>query len=121
MTVLVLNAGSSSLKVRLYAGGSARSLARAVFERIGGAATATLAVEDRPSQRRTADVTDHAAATRNALEWLRSLDVPTVDAVGHRVVHGGARFTAPVRIDDEVVRAIEALEGLAPLHNRPAL
>ena len=123
MTVLVLNAGSSSLKVRLYAmeGGSARSLARAVFERIGGAATATLAVEDRPSQRRTADVTDHAAATRNALEWLRSLDVPTVDAVGHRVVHGGTRFTTAVRIDDEVVRAIEALEGLAPLHNRPAL
>ncbi len=123
MTVLVLNAGSSSLKVRLYAmeGGSPRSLARAVFERVGGPATATLAVEGGPSQRRTVDVTDHAAAARHALQWLRSLDVPTVDAVGHRVVHGGTRFTAPVRIDDEVVRAIEALEGLAPLHNRPAL
>ena len=123
MTVLVLNAGSSSLKVRLYEidGGSSRSLARGVFERIGGRGTATLAVEGGPSQRRTVGVADHADATRRALEWIRSLDVPAVDAVGHRVVHGGTRFTAPVRVDDEVVREIEALEDLAPLHNRPAL
>jgi acetate kinase len=43
------------------------------------------------------------------------------DAVGHRVVHGGARFVRPVRIDDEVIDAIEQLRALAPLHNEPAL
>jgi acetate kinase len=45
----------------------------------------------------------------------------TADAVGHRVVHGGARFRDPVRIDEEVVDAIRDLSALAPLHNRPAL
>jgi acetate kinase len=43
------------------------------------------------------------------------------DAVGHRVVHGGSRFVRPVRIDDEVIAAIEQLRALAPLHNEPAL
>ena len=43
------------------------------------------------------------------------------DAVGHRVVHGGERFVAPVRIDDAVERAIDDLSEIAPLHNRPAL
>jgi acetate kinase len=48
-------------------------------------------------------------------------DYVEADAVGHRVVHGGARFVQPVRIDDEVVAAIEQLRALAPLHNEPAL
>ena len=48
-------------------------------------------------------------------------DYVEADAVGHRVVHGGARFVRPVRIDDEVIAAIEQLRALAPLHNEPAL
>ena len=44
-----------------------------------------------------------------------------VDAVGHRVVHGGARFTSPTRIDDTVVAALEAVRDLAPLHNGPGV
>jgi acetate kinase len=48
-------------------------------------------------------------------------DYVEADAVGHRVVHGGARFVQPVRIDDEVIAAIEQLRALAPLHNEPAL
>jgi acetate kinase len=48
-------------------------------------------------------------------------DYVEADAVGHRVVHGGARFVQPVRVDDEVIAAIEQLRALAPLHNEPAL
>jgi len=54
------------------------------------------------------------------LGWLAEGDTE-VDAVGHRVVHGGARFTAPTPIDDAVLAAVEGLESLAPLHNRPSL
>ena len=119
----MLNAGSSSLKVRLFEvdGTSLRPLARGLLERVGGRGTATWAVEGASTQRRALDVADHAEAARRALEWIESLGVRAVDAVGHRVVHGGERFTAPAWIDDEVVRAIAALEDLAPLHNRPAL
>jgi acetate kinase len=69
---------------------------------------------------REESVTDHALAVEHALEWLGTA-AADVEAVGHRVVHGGARFTAPTPIDDAVVAAIEALEDLAPLHNRPSL
>ncbi len=123
MTVLVLNAGSSSLKFGLYAveAGPPRRLARGVVERIGDRGTATLSMKDRPAERRSVEAADHADATRRVLEWIRSVDLPAVAAVGHRVVHGGAQFTAPTRIDDEVLGAVEALQGLAPLHNAPAL
>jgi acetate kinase len=79
--VLVVNAGSTSLKLHLVAG-------------------------DEGSQ---------------AVERLEDVDPGVVDAVGHRVVHGGARFRDPVVVDDEVIAAIEELTSLAPLHNRPAL
>jgi acetate kinase len=90
--VLVLNTGSSSVKYRL--------IEATTGERLGGGI-----VEE---------VTDHAEALAVVGEALSGA---SVDAVGHRVVHGGERFTAPTLIDDRVVDAVRELIPLAPLHN----
>lgn len=109
MRVLVLNSGSSSMKYRLFDG--ERTLARGVVERIG-----------EPG----GSAPDHIAAVRRVTEDL-GLDDPggdgagRLDAIGHRVVHGGLRFTQPTVIDDDVVAEVKALVPLAPLHNPPNL
>jgi acetate kinase len=124
MHVLAVNCGSSSLKFDLIAlGDGDRTLARGSIERIGDASASLDFSAGDGAVREGTDVRDHADATRRALDWLRSLagDAYAIDAVGHRVVHGGARFSAPVRIDDAVVAAIDDVSALAPLHNAPAL
>ncbi|MFI6067451.1 acetate/propionate family kinase [Micromonospora sp. NPDC051227] len=95
--VLVLNCGSSSVKWRRYDGD--RALDHGTVERIGepGGGPA-----------------DHAEAVRQILDGL---DLTGLAAVGHRVVHGGRTFSAPVLVDDAVLAAIEDLVPLAPLHN----
>ncbi|NES28734.1 acetate/propionate family kinase [Micromonospora terminaliae] len=95
--ILVLNCGSSSVKYRLYDGDEVR--AKGTVERVGepGGGPA-----------------DHETAVRQIIEGL---DLAGLAGVGHRVVHGGRKFSAPVRIDDRVVAAIEDLVPLAPLHN----
>jgi acetate kinase len=95
--VLVLNCGSSSVKYRLFDGD--RTLARGLIERIGEASS---------------PVPDHDAALRTV---MGNVDTNGLVAVGHRVVHGGGRFSAPTLIDDTVVTAVEQLVPLAPLHN----
>lgn len=99
--VLVLNAGSSSVKYRLFQ--DDETLAKGLIERIG---------------EEGGDATDHRAALRHIME---SVDLTGLAAVGHRVVHGGPRFSEPTIIDDDVVADIEALVPLAPLHNPAAL
>jgi acetate kinase len=125
MNVLALNCGSSTVKFRLLAveppapAAAARTLAGGLVERLG--ADARLAFErDGRAEVARARVADHAEAVGRVLGWLAEGD-DDVDAVGHRVVHGGARFTAPTPIDDAVLEAVETLESLAPLHNRPSL
>ena len=125
MRVLALNCGSSSVKFRCYAvderGDSGpRRLGGGLVERIGGTATLAFAQEGRSPLRETAAIGDHEAAVRRVLDWVRAEPVP-IDAVGHRVVHGGERFVQPTLIDGTVAGAIEALEELAPLHNGPSL
>jgi acetate kinase len=104
--VLVLNCGSSSVKYEVLevgTTGSPRRLRQSLIERVGEAA-----------------VPDHGAAIRTVLEEVHAAHV-RVDAVGHRVVHGGERFTRATLIDDAVIAAIAELETLAPLHNAPSL
>lgn len=97
MRILVLNAGSSSLKTSLIEEPGDRTLSRVELQRPPGPDAWT-------------DALRSAAA-----------DAGDVDAVGHRIVHGGSRFTAPLRLDADVVDDLDALRALAPLHNGPAL
>ena len=127
MIVLVLNAGSSSLKFQLIetderriAEDDDRRIARGIIERIGGEAILRFEAGNLVFQ--TAQpIRDHHGAVDAVLRWMRSaesgLSVRMIDAVGHRVVHGGERFTRSVLIDDEVMRGIEQTIDLAPLHN----
>lgn len=133
MNVLALNCGSSSLKFQVFAhdpaaaSGDARRLARGVVDRIGDEATLAFQAEGSPATRTREPIRDHEAAVRQVLGWLAAGgasprgDAIRIDAVGHRVVHGGDRFRESVLIDPDVLDAIEALETLAPLHNAPSL
>jgi acetate kinase len=124
VNVLVVNCGSSSVKLDVVAvdGASETRRARVRVERVGEGARLVLEADGRPSRDTDAVAEDHRAAVHVALDALGSADPGlSLDAVGHRIVHGGERFVGPTRVDDEVVRALEALETLAPLHNGPGL
>jgi acetate kinase len=122
--VLVINSGSSSVKYQLIRPTSGERLAAGLVERIGEGNAAWR--HERGADRRegSADLPDHDAAfdlvARNFAELGPPLDLDVV-AVGHRVVHGGERFSEPTLVDEEVERAIDELSALAPLHNPPAL
>ena len=123
MKVLALNCGSSSVKFRLFAleaGAEPRALGGGLVERIGGSSALAFQLDGRPPLRETARIADHEAAVRRVVEWIVA-GVPELNAVGHRVVHGGERFVQPTLIDPAVASAIEELEELAPLHNGPSL
>ncbi|HYE16619.1 MAG TPA: acetate kinase, partial [Pyrinomonadaceae bacterium] len=100
-------------------------LARGQVERIGGEAIITFHASGREPLRSTAPVRDTRAAVEAIIRWVTSetsgidtvKSVADIHAVGHRVVHGGERFTHSVLIDDEVLRGIEDCIELAPLHN----
>ncbi len=96
MNIFVINCGSSSVKYQVVDTDSGRALAKGSVQRIGD------------------DGRDHGAAIKDILDELSAL---TIDAVGHRVVHGGESFHDSCAITDEVVSAIEACIPLAPLHN----
>lgn len=131
MNVLVLNAGSSTLKFQLVrtdeermAAGTDERLARGQYDRIGGETIYAVSTKDAATIRGTAPLRDHRAAIDHLLTWLASdaSDVPIssiaeIEAVGHRVTHGGERFWRSVKIDDDVLRGIEETIELAPLHN----
>ena len=125
--VLVINSGSSSLKLQILDTAAEAELAWALVERIGEP-VGTLTVRrsgltGSAAEERTAEAgfPDHTAALARVLELADELHVhPTelgVEAVGHRVVHGGPAFHAPVEVTPEVEADIEELEVLAPLHN----
>jgi acetate kinase len=120
--IIVLNAGSSSLKFSLYAL-AGTNLVLDVRGQIEGLLTAprfvALDVTGAVIAERTwsAAMLDHAGATSFLLGFLeRDLARHRVIAIGHRVVHGGMRYDRPVIVDDDVVRELEALVPLAPLH-----
>ena len=125
MNVLAINCGSSTLKFRLLAlEGGERRLGGGIVKRIGADSVLSIEAADHEPSEAPIEAADHAEATARVLAWLDArglLGAGGVDAVGHRVVHGGERFSEPTLIDDDVVAGIDALSSLAPLHNRPAL
>jgi acetate kinase len=136
MNVLVFNCGSSSLKFQVIAPGVStatgerdRRLARGLIERIGSESTCTFTAAGKDTYHDTTPIPSQEQAVRKALSWLESTsaeghDRPLLhelDAVGHRVVHGGAHFHSSVLVDEAVIRTVESLNDLAPLHNPPAV
>ena len=132
MNVLVLNCGSSSLKFQLISTSleqidrnADRTLAKGHIERIGGAATLNFSVDGRPPVRSARPIRDVRAALDAVLQWIASDEaaiegvgsLADIQAIGHRVVHGGEKFAQSVLIDDEVLDGIEEMIELAPLHN----
>ncbi|MCD9144258.1 acetate kinase [Streptomyces albireticuli] len=122
--VLVLNSGSSSVKYQLLDMADGARLAVGLVERIGEE-TSRLAhtplATGGDKREKEAPIADHEAALKAVAQELAAdglgLDSPELAAIGHRVVHGGQKFTAPTVITDEVVAEIERLIPVAPLHN----
>jgi acetate kinase len=131
MKVLVLNSGSSSLKFQLVETDletiekdADRATAKGTIERIGSESLLNLKVEGRPAVRSTAPLRTHRAALDHVLRWLVSEEsgaglraLGDIEAVGHRVVHGGEKLTRSLIIDDAAFEQIEDCIDLAPLHN----
>ena len=124
MNVLVINAGSSSLKYQLLDMTSEKLLAKGLCERIGiDGKLVHEAPEKGPKHEADHAMPNHGAAMQVVIDTLldEKLGVikskTEINAVGHRVVHGGENFTSSARIDDKVLAAIEDVSDLAPLHN----
>jgi acetate kinase len=125
MRILAINCGSSTLKFAVLDASAEESSvthrAAGVVDRIGGDSIASLSVAGHAYEL-AKPTTDHAEAFGIAANMLQEEGALTdLEAVGHRVVHGGTRFREPVLIDDEVLDAIEVAAELAPLHNGPAI
>ena len=123
MKVLVINCGSSSLKYQLIDSSSEKVLAKGICERITIDGSIKHEIPGKNEIKKEIPMPDHSAAVRYVLDYLtddeygaiRSLD--EIDAIGHRVVHGGEKFAGSVVINDEVKKAIASCNDLAPLHN----
>ncbi len=134
MNVLVLNCGSSSVKFQLIESGGEsaamdrdRKLVVGLIDRLGDGATFKLKSGDTmspPEEKLAApnhEIAVRAIIARLGLTMSNGVGERQVDAVGHRVVHGGDLFTSAVAIDDDVLSRIESLNDLAPLHNPAAV
>ena len=124
MNILVINCGSSSLKFQLIDSETEKCIAKGLCERIGIEGSRITYTPDGGEKEQTVTpMPDHTEAIRLVLEALtnektgvvKSLD--EIGAVGHRIVHGGEKFAASTIITDEVMKAIEECNDLAPLHN----
>lgn len=126
MKVLAINCGSSSLKflvIEYRSFDNYQELSRGTVKGIGSEADFDFRICDGVTLSGKRFFQDHKEAVNYVVEWLSTADVSRTSilhdltAVGHRVVHGGSRFSSPVFIDDEIILEIEALTDLAPLHN----
>lgn len=122
-TVLVLNCGSSSLKYEVFRMPERESLGKGLVERIGEAGSFLAQSSPKGTIRIEETMADHGHAMARVAKALVDAKygilgkVDEIEAIGHRVVHGGERFASSVVIDDTVLKAIEANIELAPLHN----
>jgi acetate kinase len=129
MKILVLNCGSSSIKfqlietsVEMIEANADRSIAKGSVEKIGtDEAVLHLVVPPNPEQSVREEMLDQQTALTRSIQALKEAnalgDISQIEAVGHRVVHGGERYSASVMFDEEVVKVIQQCSELAPLHN----
>ncbi|SIT56763.1 Acetate kinase [Mesorhizobium prunaredense] len=121
--ILVLNAGSSSLKFQVFGFDGSGGLQRQVKGQIDGVGTSPRLLAIGPDKKplvdqaySPGDVPDLPAATNVAGTWLRKTQGFKLTAVGHRVVHGGPDYAEPIQVDEDVLRNLERYVPLAPLH-----
>lgn len=123
MNILVINAGSSSLKYQLLDSETHAVKAKGLCERIGIDGCIKHTPADKDAYEADIAMPTHSVAIKTVLELLTSpaygviKSIHEIDAVGHRVVHGGEEFSGSVLIDDKVMQALEDCIPLAPLHN----
>ena len=123
MKILVINCGSSSLKYQLIDSDTEAVLAKGLCERIGIDGAITHQAGEGEKKKEEVPMPDHDAAVSFVIEKLTDSEVGAVKelseigAVGHRVVHGGEKFAGSVLINEQVIKAIEEVSDLAPLHN----
>lgn len=128
MKVLVLNCGSSSLKYQLMDMESEKVVTKGTYERIGQDNSFVTIKQNGDKIRIENPVKNHEAALKFVMEELLTgekygviSDLNEIDAVGHRLVHGGEKFDHSVLIDDEIIELIKETTPLAPLHNPACL
>ncbi|MDI3471950.1 MAG: acetate kinase [Thermotogaceae bacterium] len=125
MLVLVINSGSSSIKYQLIDMNDEKVISKGMIERIGIEGSRMKHKKNAEQFVIEKNIPDHEVGLALLLEVLQDekmgviKDLSDIKAVGHRVVHGGERFASSVRIDEEVLKAIEENAVLAPLHNPP--
>jgi len=118
--ILVINSGSSSLKFSLLDVQSESAIASGIAERLGTKeASLNFSANSAEKVGEALPNADHRAALRRVVDHIWALVPHGVDALGHRIVHGGEYFRDAVIVDDEVIKRIEELSDLAPLHNPP--
>ena len=121
MKVLSINAGSSTLKYRLFEMPEAKVLKKGAIERIGmPGSNLTISVGDKKIKKEY-EIKNHAEAVKHLLEELLNEGIVSsldeIEAVGHRIVHGGSFYSNSVVLNEEVLSKIESINDLAPLHN----
>jgi len=127
MRVLVINCGSSSIKYQLFQMEGERLLAKGIVEKIGEEVSVVSHTADGHQVRYEAKVPNHEEAFSHIRKALMEGEAAVIsspediDAIGHRVVHGGEAFVESTLITDEVIAVLEEFSPLAPLHNPPNL
>lgn len=127
MKILVLNAGSSSLKYQLFNMDTSAVLAKGTCERIGAGGFITHKRPEADNYTEEVDFPDHGVALQKVLSLLSSKEygvissIDEIDAVGHRVAHGGEKLKESSRITESVVKYLETIVPINPLHGPPAI
>ena len=127
MKILVLNAGSSSLKYQLFNMESSEVLAKGLCERIGAGGTVTHKKTGAEPFFEEIELADHGVALSRVLELLSSAEygvissIGEIDAVGHRVAHGGEMLKESSKITESVIAYLETIVPINPLHGPPAI
>ena len=124
MNILVINCGSSSLKYQLIDSNCERVLAKGLCERIGiEGSLLTHQPDDADKIKMEVAMPNHTVAVKLVIEQLTDQKVGVIhslseiDAVGHRIVHGGEKFSEATILTDDVIKEVESCNDLAPLHN----
>jgi acetate kinase len=125
--ILVINAGSSSIKYQLFEMPAEKVVAKGLLEKIGEETSKLTHTTNSKEHKIETKAADHSAGMKLILDTLVApqtgviKDISEINAVGHRVVHGGEEFTASCIINEHAISSIERFADLAPLHNPPNL